>query len=168
MPIAASAVKELRERSGAGFIECKNALEEANGDIDRALELLRQQGLAKAERRAARVAGQGVVESYVHGGGRIGVLVEVNCETDFVARTDDFRALAHDLAMQVAATSPRYMTADEVPPGEDVNPEEECLLEQPFIKDPSKSVRDLIHDVIARTGENIKVSRFARFELGGG
>lgn len=167
MVISATTVKELRERSGAGVIECKNALERAEGDVGQALEILRQQGLAKAEKRAGRVASQGLVEAYLHTGGRIGALVEVNCETDFVARTEDFKALAHDIAMQVAATSPLYLSEDEIPEGEQLDPNEVCLLQQPFIKDPSKSVRDLVNETAGKTGENVKVSRFARFELGG-
>ena len=167
MVISATTVKELRGRSGAGVIECKHALEQAEGDMEQALEILRQQGLAKAEKRAGRVASQGLVEAYLHTGGRIGALVEVNCETDFVARTEDFKALAHDIAMQVAATSPLYLSEDEIPEGEQLDPNEVCLLQQPFIKDPSKSVRDLVNETAGKTGENVKVSRFARFELGG-
>ena len=167
MVISATTVKELRGRSGAGVIECKHALEQAEGDMEQALEILRQQGLAKAEKRAGRVASQGLVEAYLHTGGRIGALVEVNCETDFVARTVDFKALAHDIAMQVAATSPLYLSEDEIPEGEQLDPNEVCLLQQPFIKDPSKSVRDLVNETAGKTGENVKVSRFARFELGG-
>jgi len=165
--ISATTVKELRERSGAGVIECKNALEQAGGNVEQALEILRQQGLAKADKRAGRVAGQGLVEAYLHTGGRIGALVEVNCETDFVGRTEDFKALAHDIAMQVAATSPRYLSAEEMPESEQLDPKEVCLLQQPFIKDPSKSIDDLVKEIAGRTGENVKISRFARFELGG-
>lgn len=166
MEISAAMVKELRERSGAGIMECRNALERANGDMDKALEILREQGLAKAEKRASRAASQGMVESYIHGG-RIGAMVEVNCETDFVGRTDDFRALAHDIAMQVAATSPLYLAEDDIPAGEQVDPKEVCLLLQPFIKDPSKTVKDLVNEIVSKTGENVQVRRFARFELGG-
>lgn len=167
MEIAASAVKELREVSGAGIMECRKALEEAGGNIDKALSLLREGGMAKAEKRAGRETGQGMVEAYLHAGGRIGAMVEVNCESDFVGRTDEFRTLAHDLAMQVAATSPKYLDKDSVPAGEEADPAEVCLLEQPFIKEPSKSVRDLISEAVSKTGENIRVRRFARFELGG-
>ena len=158
-------VKELRERSGAGVMECRNALEQADGNVDRALEILREQGLAKAEKRAGRAASQGLVEAYIHGG-RIGALVEVNCETDFVGRTDDFRSLAHDIAMQVAATNPLYLTEEEVPSGQPVDPAEACLLQQPFIKDPSKTIKDLVNETVSKTGENVQVRRFARFELG--
>lgn len=166
MVISAATVKELRERSGAGIMECRNALEQASGNMDKALEILREQGLAKAEKRAGRAASQGMVESYIHGG-RIGAMVEVNCETDFVGRTDDFRALAHDIAMQVAATSPLYLAEDDIPAGEQVDPKEVCLLLQPFIKDPSKTVKDLVNEIVSKTGENVQVRRFARFELGG-
>jgi elongation factor Ts len=175
--ITASQVKELRELSGAGIMECKRALEQANGDLGRAADLLKQQGLAKAEKKSGRAASQGLVEPYIHGGGRIGAIVEVNCETDFVARTPDFRDLAHDLAMQVAATSPVYVSVDEVPDSAWPELEREygdreqaakavVLLEQPFIKDAKLAIRDLIRDRIAKLGENIVVSRFARFEVG--
>ncbi len=160
-------VKELREKTGAGVMECKKALIEAGGDIDRAVEILKERGLAKVAKRAERVASQGVVDCYIHAGGRIGTLVEVNSETDFVARTDEFRALAHDIAMQVAATAPRYVSRDQMPPDEEEEPSQVCLLEQPFIKEPSQTVRDRVNEVIARTGENIVVRRFCRFELGG-
>lgn len=177
MAISASQVKELRAKSGAGIMESKRALEEVGGDIDKAIALLKQQGLAKAEKKSGRAASQGLVEPYIHGGGRIGSIVEVNCETDFVARTEDFRALAHDLAMQVAATSPRYVALEDVPedawPGlekeygsRDLAVSGAVLLEQPFIKDGKYSVRDLIKERISKLGENIVVSRFARFEVG--
>ncbi len=164
--ISATAVKELRDQSGAGVMECRRALEASGGNVDRALVFLREQGLARAEKRAGRETRQGAVESYIHGGGRIGAMVEVNCESDFVARTEDFKALAHDLAMQVAATNPLYLSAEELPAGQDGQVTEICLLDQPFIKDPSKSVRDLVNEVIGKTGENIRVRRFSRFELG--
>ena len=177
MAITASQVKELREQSGAGIMECKRALEEVGGDIDKAIALLKQQGLAKAEKKTGRAASQGLVEPYIHGGGRIGTIVEVNCETDFVARTDDFRALAHDLAMQVAATNPRYVSLEDVPEDawsvleQEYGSREQAaaqvvLLEQPFIKDAKLTIQDLIRDRIAKLGENIVVSRFARFEVG--
>jgi elongation factor Ts len=176
--ISASQVKELRELSGAGIMECKRALEQANGDLTKAADLLKQQGLAKADKKSGRAASQGIVEPYIHGGGRIGAIVEVNCETDFVARTPDFRDLAHDLAMQVAATAPAYVSVDEVPEaawgdlerehgGRDQAAAAVVLLEQPFIKDGKLTIRDLIRDRIAKLGENIVVSRFARFEVGG-
>jgi elongation factor Ts len=175
--ITASQVKELREKTGAGIMECKRALEESRGDIAKATELLKQQGLAKADKKSGRAASQGLVEPYIHGGGRIGAIVEVNCETDFVARTDDFRDLAHDLAMQVAATGPTYVAVDDIPEnawpslerehgGRDQAVAATVLLEQPFIKDAKLTVRDLIRDRIAKLGENIVVSRFARFEVG--
>jgi elongation factor Ts len=147
-------------------MDCKKALEEANGDVEQAKKLLRERGLALAEKRSGRTASQGLVESYIHAGGRIGSMVEVNCETDFVARTDAFRELAHDVAMQVAATGPSFVSAEEVPAGTEGDPRELALLEQPFIKDPGRSIKDLVNDVIAKTGENVKVARFVRFELG--
>ena len=177
MVITANQVKELREKSGAGIMECKRALEEVGGDMARAVDLLKQQGLAKAEKKVGRAASQGLIEPYIHGGGRIGAIVEVNCETDFVARTPEFRELAHDLAMQVAATSPRFVSTDDI--SSDAWPELErehggreqatqsvVLLEQPFIKDPKLTIRDLIRERIAKLGENIIVRRFARFEVG--
>jgi len=147
-------------------MECKRALEEAGGDLAKAQEVLRQRGLAAAQRLAHRQAEQGLVHAYIHGGGRLGALIEVNCETDFVARTDVFRALVHDLAMQVVATNPLCISPEELPPDVDGDPKELCLLSQPFIKDPSRTVQDLILEVSAKTGEKIQVRRFARFELG--
>jgi elongation factor Ts len=177
MAITANQVKDLREKTGAGIMECKRALEQTNGNIDAATDLLMQQGLAKAEKKSGRTASQGIIEPYIHGGGRIGALVEVNCETDFVARTPEFRDLAHDLAMQVAATSPRYVAVDNVAEddwagldrefgGRQQAIEAAVLLEQPFIKDGKLTIRDLIRDRIAKLGENIVVRRFARFEVG--
>ena len=198
MEVPAAQVKELRERTGAGMLACKQALVEARGDMERAITILREKGLAAAAKKAGRVANDGLVEAYIHGGGRIGVLVEVNCETDFVARTEEFRTLARDLAMQIAAARPEYIRREDVP--EEVvvkerailraqalregKPEkvvdrmvegrlekffkEQCLLEQPFIKDPNITVGQLITEKIARLGENITVRRFARFELGEG
>lgn len=157
-------IKELREMTGAGIMGCKKALEEAKGDIDGALELLKRQGHAKAEKKAHREVRQGLIEAYIHTGGRIGAMVEVNCESDFVAHTDEFKVLAHDLAMQVAATAPFFLRDEDAPVG--IDPNEACLLSQPFIKDPQKTVQDIIAETIARVGENIKVGRFARFELG--
>ena len=167
--ISATMVKELRELSGAGIMDCKRALENSGGDVAKAAELLKAQGLAKAEKKAERTARQGLVDSYIHAGGRIGSMVEVNCETDFVARTDDFKRLAHDIAMQVAATNPKVIGNESNPEsstdGQDVA-DEDVLLKQPFIKDPSMSIEALVKNAIAKTGENIVIKRFARFELG--
>ena len=160
-------------------MDCKRALEHVDGDIARAVDLLKQQGLAKADKKTGRAASQGLVEPYIHGAGRIGSIVEVNCETDFVARTPEFRELAHDLAMQVAATSPSYVSTNEVPSDAWADLEKEhgdrgkaaaavVLLEQPFIKDPKLTIRDLIRERIGKVGENIVVRRFARFEVGTG
>jgi elongation factor Ts len=160
-------VKRLREETGAGVMDAKRALDESGGDFGKAKELLRERGIASAAKRSERETGQGIVEAYIHGGGRIGALVEVNCETDFVARTDAFRALARDIAMQVAAMSPAALLPEDVPadlPGER---EQHALLTQAFIKDGSRTIQDLVQDVIAQTGENVRVTRFARFELGG-
>ena len=168
MAITADDVMRLRELSGAGVMDCKRALEEASGNIEKAAQLLREHGVALAEKKASRSASQGIVESYIHAGGRIGVIVEVNCETDFVARTDTFRELAHDLAMQIAATNPAVVAEDDLPAGTDRDPADAVLLLQPFIKDPGRSIANVVRDAIARTGENIVVRRFARFELGGG
>ena len=178
MAITTAQIKELREKSGAGIMESKRALEETSGNIDKAVELLRQQGVAKAGKKADRAASQGLVEPYIHGGGRIGALVEVNCETDFVARTPDFQSLAHDIAMQVAASSPRYVSGDDIPESDFSGLEAEfgsresavtavALLDQVFIKDGKKTVRELVKEHIGKLGENIVVSRFSRFELGG-
>lgn len=166
MEISVEMVKELRNQCGAGIMECRNALLEVEGDLEKALQILKERGLLKAKKKADRVTAQGLIEAYIHIGGRIGALVEVNCETDFVARTDEFKELAHDLALQVAALSPRYISEEDVPEGTEVEPQSACLLQQPFIKDPTKTVRDVIVEVIAKVGENIRVSRFARFELG--
>ena len=179
MAISTDQVKALREQTGAGIMDCKRALQESDGDLSRASGILKQQGLAKAEKKAGRAAMQGVVEPYIHAGGRIGSLVEVNCETDFVARTPDFRTLAHDVAMQVAATNPRYVAADDVPAEEMATLEAEyggrkqalevvSLLDQPFIKDPKTMISDLVRNQIATLGENIIIRRFSRFELGAG
>ena len=156
-------IKELREITGAGILDCKRALEEVEGDITRAMEILRERGLAKAEKKAKREVRQGLVEAYIHTRGRIGALVEVNCETDFVAQTDELKELAHNLAMQVAATDPLSIGNDDL--SEEVDPSQVCLLHQPFIKDPEKTVQDIVTETIAKVGENIRVRRFARFEL---
>ncbi len=197
MKIAAKVVKELRDRTGAGMMDCKRALQETEGDVEAAIDLLRSKGEAKAAKRAHRVAGEGVVASYVHHGGRIGVLVELNCETDFVANTDDFRSLAHDVAMHVAASDPIAIDAGDVAAdvvererrvfseqvAREGKPEairdrivdgkmakffeRQVLLRQPFIKDPDRTVGQLITETAARTGEKIEVARFARFSVGG-
>ncbi|HEY4430611.1 MAG TPA: translation elongation factor Ts [Paenibacillus sp.] len=198
MAVDAKAVKELRERTGAGMLDCKKALEEANNDITKAAELLREKGLSAAANKAGRIATEGVVESYIHAGGRIGVLVEINCETDFVGKTDSFKEFARDIAMQIAAANPRYVRREEVPQ-EDVEKEKEilkaqalnegkpekiiekmvegrigkyyeeyCLLEQTFVKDPDKTISQLLNEKISTIGENISIRRFARFELGEG
>ncbi|AEE91401.1 Elongation factor Ts [Tepidanaerobacter acetatoxydans Re1] len=189
-------VKELREQTGAGIMDCKKALVEADGDIEKAVIVLREKGLAKAAKKQNRLASEGIIESYIHGDGRIGVLVEVNCETDFVARNEEFRSFAKDIAMQIAASNPRYLSREDVPrevvekereilktqainegkPEKIVEKivdgriekfyEENCLLEQPFIKDPDKNISQLIMEKIAIIGENITISRFARFERG--
>ncbi|HWV35134.1 MAG TPA: translation elongation factor Ts [Thermomicrobiales bacterium] len=196
MAITAAQVKELRDRTGAGMLECKKALEEANGSIEAAIDILRAKGAAKAAKRAAREASEGAIGSYVHMGGKIGVLVEVNCETDFVARTEDFQALVRDIAMHIAAANPLAVSAEEIP--EEVvereravfreqvrnegKPEnlwdrivegkvkrfyqENTLLDQAFVKDPDKTVGQLVTEVSARTGENIVVRRFVRYALG--
>ena len=165
MEIPASKVKELRGQSGAGIMECKKVLVETQGEIDRALEILKQRGFLQAEKRAKRATTKGLIEAYIHTEGRIGAMVEVNCETDFVARTDEFKELAHNLAMQVAALAPQFISAEEVPEGAEIEPDAVCLLLQPYIKDSDKRVQDIITGTIAKTGENIKISRFARFEL---
>ena len=188
------AIKDLRFKTSAGMMECKEALKEANGDIGKAVEVLRKKGIAKAAKKTDRVAGQGVIESYIHMGDRIGVLLEVNCETDFVARTDAFRKLTKDIAMQIAASNPLYVDRSEV---SELSVEKEkeiaraqikdkpaavvekivegklekyysetCLLEQPYIKDPNIRIKDLVTQTIATIGENIVVKRFARFEVG--
>jgi len=166
--IPASLVMALRARTGAGVMDCRRALSEAGGDLDRAAALLRTWGVAKAEKKAGRAAREGLVESYIHGGGRIGVLVEVNCETDFVARTEDFRRLARELAMQVAATEPRFVSRDEVPEEQRDDPDlaHAILLEQPYIRDERRTVADLVTEAVAKVGENIQVRRFARFKVG--
>ncbi|MBI2848366.1 MAG: elongation factor Ts [Chloroflexi bacterium] len=147
-------------------MECRNILEETGGDIDKAVEILKERNLYKAEKKKQRTATQGLIEGYVHMGGRIGAIIELNCETDFVARTDEFKQLAHDLAMQVAAMSPQFISKEEIPAGADVDPQSASLLLQPFIKCTDMTVETLIDQTIAKLGENIKVSRFARFEVG--
>ena len=164
MQVTVDQIKELREKTGAGLMDCKKALVGVDGDFEAAMKALKERGFAIAQKKSTRALGSGLVEAYMHAGGRIGAMVEVNCETDFVARTDDFKTLAHDIAMQVAATAPAYLTTEEA--SSDENPDEVCLLSQPFIKDPQKSVHDIIVEVIAKVGENIGVTRFSRFEIG--
>ncbi|UCH35077.1 MAG: translation elongation factor Ts [Armatimonadota bacterium] len=196
MAITPEQVRDLRQRTGAGVMDCKRALTEAEGEMDRAVEILREQGILRAARRESRPTADGTVASYVHAGGKIGVLVEVNCETDFVARTPELQAFAHDVAMQIAAQQPVYLGRDDVP--EEVREKEKeiyraqalgegkpekilariaegklekfyqdvCLLEQPFIRDPDKTIEDLRKELAGKTGENVRIRRFARFQLG--
>ncbi len=167
MNIPAAKVKELRDKTGAGVMDCRKALATTEGDIDRALDVLKQDGLLRAQKKVERVAKDGLIESYIHCNNRIGALVEVNCESDFVARTDDFKELAHNLAMQVAAMPARFVSKEDIPQdAEDVAPQSDCLLLQPYIRDNSKTIQDLVMEAIAKLGENIKIGRFARFELG--
>jgi len=198
MTISASMVKELRETTGAGMMDCKKALMETNGNMEKAIEYLREKGLAQAAKKAGRIAAEGAVASYIHMGGKIGVLVEVNCETDFVAKTEKFQELTKNIAMQIAASKPEYVRREEVPqdiiekekeilraqalnegkPANIVDKmvegriekyyKEVCLLEQPFIKDGDKTVNQIITEAIAEIGENINVRRFVRYELGEG
>ena len=166
MEITTADVKELREMCGAGIMECRHALVETNGDKQKAVELLKERGSLKAAKRAERVTAQGLVESYIHTGGRIGAMVELNCETDFVARTDEFKQLARDIAMQVAAMNPQYLSEEDMPAGEEFEDIIPCLLSQPFIKDSTRLIKDLVVELISKTGENIRIGRFARFEIG--
>lgn len=197
MEITASMVKQLREKTGVGMMDCRNALKECDGNIEKAIDYLREKGLSKVAKKSSRIAAEGIVESYIHGG-RIGVLVEVNTETDFAAKNEAFKAFVKDLAMQIAASNPLYVTKEDVP-AEVINHEREvltqqavnegkpeniahkmvdgriekyykevCLMDQPFIKDQDKSVQDLLNDLITQIGENIKVRRFTRYEVGEG
>ena len=198
MNISASMIKELRERTSAGLNDCKKALTETNGDMEKAADYLREKGLAAAAKKAGRVASEGIVEAYIHGGGRIGVLLEVNCETDFVARNEVFHSFVKDVAMHIAASNPLYISKEEVP-AEDIEKEKAvlkaqalnegkpekivdkmvegriskfyenyCLLEQPFVKDPDKTVGEILNGLIATIGEKITVRRFVRYEKGEG
>ncbi len=166
MKISLESIKELREQTGAGIMQCRNALEKHEGNREKALEFLKEQGLLKAKAKAERTVAEGLVEAYIHTGGRVGAMVELNCETDFVARTDEFKELAHNIAMQVAAMAPQFVSEADIPKKADVDPKAACLLLQPYIKDQELTIQDIITETIARVGENIKVSRFARFELG--
>ena len=198
MEITSALVKELRERTAAGMMDCKKALMECNGDMDKAIDFLREKGLAAAAKKAGRIAAEGIVDAYIHMGGRIGVLVEVNCETDFVAKTDNFKTLVHDIAMHIAAANPQYLEREEVPT-EALDKEREvlrvqalnegkpekivdkmvegriekyykevCLMEQPFVKDQDKTIKDLIGEATASIGEKISIRRFTRYERGEG
>ena len=167
MEISTDMIKELRDQSGAGIMDCRSALLDTEGDMEKALQVLKEKGILKAQKKAERATSQGLIEAYIHTAGRIGAMIEVNCETDFVARTDEFKELAHSLAMQVAAQSPQFISEEEVPEGANIEPQAACLLLQPYIKNPDKTVQDIIIETIVTVGENIKVSRFARFELGG-
>jgi elongation factor Ts len=167
MKIPVEVVKELRNKTNAGIGDCNKALLEVGGDIEKAIEFLKERGAAIAEKKKDVVATEGVIEAYIHHTKRIGALVELNCETDFVARTQEFKELAHDLAMQIAATSPQFLTSEEMPPEAEIDPQTACLLSQLFIKEPEKTVQEVISEMITKVGENIKVRRFARFELGG-
>jgi len=178
LQVSTTAIKDLREKTGAGVMDCKKALLEAEGNLEKAIEILNQRGIALARKKAERVADQGIIEAYVHPGGRIGVLVEVNCETDFVARTDEFKDLAHNLALQIAAMCPQFISPEDMAQETEIEIEIEieietdadaktaCLLLQPYIKEPDKTVQDIVTETIAKVGENIKVRRFIRFELG--
>jgi len=196
--ITAQQVKELRETTCAGMMDCKKALVETNGDMEKAIDYLREKGLAAAAKKSGRIAAEGIVESYIHAGGKIGVMIEVNCETDFVAKTPEFHSFVRDLAMQIAAANPAYLSRDEVPASildherevlraqalNEGKPEkiidkmvegrvnkfyaENCLLEQAFIKDPDKSVTDIVNGQISKIGENIIVRRFVRYQMGEG
>lgn len=196
--VTAGMVKELRETTGAGMMDCKKALTETNGDMEKAVDYLREKGLAAAAKKAGRIAAEGLVEAYIHGGGRIGVMVEVNCETDFVAKTDPFKDLVKDIAMQIAAANPAYIRREEVSEeileherevlraqalneGKPANIVEKmivgrvekyykevCLMEQQFIKDPDKTITQLINESISKIGENISIRRFTRYQLGEG
>jgi len=164
--ISTDLVKELREQSGAGIMECRNTLLEVEGDIEKALEILKQKALFKVEKKKDRAVSQGLIEAYIHAGGRIGAMVEVNCETDFAARTDELKELAHNLALQIAAMSPQFISSEEAPEEADIEPQTDCLLLQPYIRDPGVTIQDIINETIAKVGENIQVGRFTRFELG--
>ena len=196
--VTAQQVKELREMTGAGMMDCKKALNDCNGDMEKAAEALREKGLSKAAKKAGRIASEGVVDSYIHMGGKIGVLLEVNCETDFVAKTPDFKNFVHDIAMHIAASNPKYVREEEVDPAEvqkekdfltkqalsEGKPEnivekmvegrikkfyeEICLMNQPFVKDPDKTIDQMVKEQIATIGENISIRRFVRFEMGEG
>ncbi len=166
MEVTVDLIRALRERTGAGIMECKTSLEANQGDLDKAAEALRVQGFAQVAKRADRATDQGVVEAYVHTGGRVGAMVELGCETDFVARTPEFKELAHNIAMQVAAMSPDYVSESDIEDGDERPPAQVSLLLQPFIKDSSSSVAEVIQEIAAKLGENVRVIRFSRLALG--
>ena len=159
-------IKILRDRTEAGIMNCKEALQKASGDIHLAEEILRKEGIAKAAKKSSRDTEQGIVGSYIHAGGKIGAIVEVNCETDFVARTEGFKELVHNLSMQVAAMSPLYVDESDAKFDDSQDPEQVCLIKQSFIKDPSKNIETLIKESVGKLGENIRIRRFSRFALG--
>ena len=165
MDISVSEVKTLREKTGAGIMDCKKALIDACGDFDKAAEIIKEKGLETVNKKANRDASDGLIEIYVHNG-RIGALVEVNCETDFVAKTDQFKELARNVAMQIAAMNPLYLSEADIPEGQDADSKQACLLSQPFVKDESMTIQDMVNEAIAKVGENIKIKRFTRYELG--
>ena len=193
-PVSAQAVADLREKTGAGLLDCKKALTEANGNVEEAITILRKKGAASAAKKADRVTKEGLIESYIHVGGKVGVLIEVNCETDFVARNDDFRAFVKDLCLQIAAASPAYVSRDQVPESELAKERDiaaaqlqgkppaavqkivegklekyystMCLIDQPFVKNPEKTVKEMLTELIGKIGENIQVRRFVRYQLG--
>jgi elongation factor Ts len=167
MAVTTEAIRELRDKTGAGVMDCRRALEQSGGDVQKAIAVLQQQGLERAEKKSGRVASQGVIDSYLHAGGRIGAMVELNCETDFVARDAGFRALAHEIAMQIAATSPEFVSEEDAPAGlSDDEKKQKVLLLQPFIKNERQNIGQLIIERAAKYGENVRVRRFTRFELG--
>ena len=166
MRITTHRIRELRDQCGAGIMDCRKALMEAEGDTEKALQILKEQGLLRAKKKAERSTTQGIIAAYIHAGGRIGAMIEVNCETDFVARTEEFKELAHHLAMQVAAMNPKFISKEEISEDDDIDPQVACLLLQSDIRFPDSSIQDTINETIARVGENIKVGRFTRFEMG--
>ena len=168
MEISTTEIKELRDQTGAGIMDCRRALIDSGGDPKKAQQLLKEKNILVAKKTAGRTVRQGLIEAYIHPGGRLGAMIELNCETDFVARTKEFQELAHQIAMQVAALGPQFISQEEVPATvTDVDHKVACLLLQPYIKNPELTVQDIINEVVGKVGENIKVSRFARFELGG-
>lgn len=196
MDITPALIKELREKTGAGIMDCKGALKETNGDVDKAVDLLRKKGIASAEKKSGRSTGDGLIHAYIHAGGKLGVLVEINCETDFVARTDEFKDFVHDIAMHIAAAEPRYVSKEEVTEDDlareraiyieqakaEGKPDhiaekivdgkmnkfysQVCLMDQPYVKDQDKTVGTLLKEAIAKFGENMQIARFVRFKLG--